>query len=106
MSEYVPVEYPRWIYHATEPAQVVDTPEAHAAAGDGWHTAPVPQAEPGGIVGPAGSTPQLEHGGIVGELEKVAKKVGKGAKKAAGAAGEVAEAAAGAALSNLGAFQE
>lgn len=85
--------YPKWLYHATEPAQIVPDEAAHAAAGDGWYESPadVPAAEP-----------IAEPGGIVGDVEKVAKKVGRAGKKAAAV---VAEAAGEAATANLGAFQ-
>lgn len=37
---YIPKPYPCWLYHATEPARVVDSFEAHEALGDGWATHP------------------------------------------------------------------
>jgi|GEM_PF-6793916 len=32
--------YPSWRYHRTEPAQIVDTPEADEALGEGWADTP------------------------------------------------------------------
>jgi hypothetical protein len=31
-----PVDYPKWVYHATEPAKRVNSPEELAALGEGW----------------------------------------------------------------------
>lgn len=55
-------QYPKWIYHRTEKAKIVDTPEDHAAAGPDWHTAPVgPETHPASTEPPppAGSIPNV-----------------------------------------------
>jgi hypothetical protein len=36
--------YPRWAYHATEPAQLVDSDEEALALGEGWSATPVGDA--------------------------------------------------------------
>ena len=34
------IEYPKWLYHATEDPCLVADPEAEAALGDGWQESP------------------------------------------------------------------
>lgn len=34
------IEYPKWLYHAELPAVVVETPDEHAALGEGWEDSP------------------------------------------------------------------
>jgi len=34
------MNYPKWIYHATQPARIVQNFEEHEAAGDGWAESP------------------------------------------------------------------
>jgi hypothetical protein len=42
---YIP--YPKYLYHATEPACVAPDKAAHEALGDGWYESPVdPAADP------------------------------------------------------------
>lgn len=41
LPEYQHAEYPKWAYHATEPAVTVQTPEHFDALGDGWSDKPV-----------------------------------------------------------------
>jgi hypothetical protein len=36
------LEFPRWIFHHTLPACIIETPEAFAALGDGWRLTPYP----------------------------------------------------------------
>jgi hypothetical protein len=39
-------EYPKWVYHETQPAQIVDSPGQLEALGAGWTTVPgAPAAE-------------------------------------------------------------
>ena len=42
-----PQYYPKWKYHATQPARIVASPEAETALGDGWVDSPadVPTAD-------------------------------------------------------------
>lgn len=35
-----PQQYPKWLYHATEPARVVADPDEHAALGPEWAETP------------------------------------------------------------------
>lgn len=37
---YTPKPYPCWLYHASEPARIVDSYEDHEALGDEWATHP------------------------------------------------------------------
>lgn len=37
-----PLVFPRWIFHPTLPACIIETPEAMAALGDGWRYQPYP----------------------------------------------------------------
>jgi hypothetical protein len=34
------MNYPKWIYHATEPARIVANFEEHESAGPGWSESP------------------------------------------------------------------
>lgn len=40
------IEYPKYLYHATEAAQVVQSKEEHEALGEGWQESPVMAEEP------------------------------------------------------------
>lgn len=33
-------QYPKWLYHATKPAQIVEDADKHAEAGPGWYATP------------------------------------------------------------------
>ena len=37
---YVPIPFPAWWYHATEPARVVQDEAEAAAVGEGWYSSP------------------------------------------------------------------
>lgn len=39
------MNYPKWLYHATEKPVVVQNAEEHEALGEGWHESPVPESE-------------------------------------------------------------
>jgi hypothetical protein len=49
---YVHQEYPKALYHATEPARLVQNAEEHAALGPAWSEAPG-----GAVAGPPASAP-------------------------------------------------
>jgi hypothetical protein len=38
--EPAPLEWPRWIFHHSHAARIIETPEAMAALGDGWRYQP------------------------------------------------------------------
>jgi hypothetical protein len=73
MSEqYEPIPYPRWIYHTTEAAKIVETEADHAVhTKAGWLDSPAELAEK-----------------LAADAKKAAKTVGKGAKAAGVAAAE------------------
>lgn len=35
------MDYPKWLYHATEEARIVANEEEHSSLGAGWHEEPV-----------------------------------------------------------------
>lgn len=37
---HIAIEYPKWIYHKTEPAKIVQSKEEHEAQGTGWKETP------------------------------------------------------------------
>jgi hypothetical protein len=47
---YKPQQYPKYLYHATEPARIVNNYEEHEALGEGWseepHQLPLVAEEP------------------------------------------------------------
>lgn len=42
----MPEQYPKWLYHRTEPAVIVNDPDEQSALGDGWGEAPFVADEP------------------------------------------------------------
>lgn len=40
------VHYPKYLYHATEPARVVHSEDEHDAIGEGWHESPADLTKP------------------------------------------------------------
>jgi len=53
--------YPKWLYHASQAAQIVESAADHEALGPAWHEAPVAAreagAEPGAETGAGAETP-------------------------------------------------
>lgn len=45
-TEELSTEFPKWKYHATEPARIVNDQDEEDALGAGWHNTPVKGNEP------------------------------------------------------------
>lgn len=72
--------YPKWVYHKTEEAKVVQTKEEHDALKGNWQEAPFAESKESDEKAPESSSDQAEasQDSEDSEIKLIAKKKGRG----------------------------